>query len=202
MTRSTSCALACRVGGQSGPIDRNIARGLRPDLRGVLAHGVPNVDHRRALLIFDRGQLGCVLRRIERLGDDDRDGLADMANRVASERRAMRDHELRAAASCERRMLGHVADPLHVGGGQHRQHAGHGRGGCDIDRTDVGEGVGRADKIGLGLPGHRHVGRKTPDAAYQRVVLQAWLVRRAAFNGLRIHVGFRYGGGTLRGARL
>ena len=98
-------------------------------------------------------------------------------------------------------MLGDVADPLHVGGGQDRQHAGHGLARRRVDRADVGEGVRRADEIGMGLAGHRDVGRKAPEAAHQRIVLQARLVVRAAFNGLGIHVGFRIVRGTA-GARL
>ena len=103
----------------------------------------------------------------------------------------MRHEELRPAAAAERRMLGDVADPLHVGGGQHRQHAGHRLGRRGVDRFDVGEGVRGAHEIGLRLAGQRGVGGEASKPAHQRIILQTRLVVRAVFNSLRIHDDFR-----------
>ena len=99
-------------------------------------------------------------------------------------------------------MLGDVADPLHVGGGEHRQHAGHRLGGRGVDRADVREGMRGAHEIGLQLAGQRRVGHVAPEPAQQRIVLQAGLVRRATLDGLRIHDGFRMSGEGLCGSRL
>ena len=129
------------VGGQSRPVDRDIARRFRPDLRCALANGLAQVDNRHTLLVVDGDELGAVLRGRQRLGDHNRDRLAHMAHGRAGEGGAMRNNELLAAAANERRVLGDVADPFHVGGGQHREHAGHGLGRLGIDRTDIGKGV-------------------------------------------------------------
>ena len=123
-----------------------------------------------------------------------------MPHGFAGERRPVRDHELAAATPVERRVLRDVADPFHVGGGQHREHARHRLGGFDVDRADVRERMRRAHEIGLQLAGQRRVGRKTPEPAHQRIVLQAGLVGRAVVNGLRIHDGFRCGEGAGVGA--
>ena len=58
-----------------------------------------------------------------------------------------------------------------------------------------------ADEKGLGLAGHRDIGGKASEPAHQGIVLQAWLVVRAAFNSLRIHDDFRKWEG-MAGARL
>jgi hypothetical protein len=42
----------------------------------------------------------------------------------------------------------------------------------------------------LGLAGHRRIVRVASKPAHQWTILQARLVLRAAFNGLRIHLGF------------
>jgi hypothetical protein len=56
----------------------------------------------------------------------------------------------------------------------------------------------RAHEIRLGLLRHGRVGRVASKAAHQRIVLQARPVRRAAFNGLCFHVGFRSRAGFCR----
>ena len=88
---------------------------------------------------------------------------------------------------------------LHVGGGEHRQHAGHRLAPPRYRSTDVGEGVRRAHEIGIGLAGQRGVGRVASEPAHQWIILQAWLVLRAAINGLCIHNGFQCGEGSVRG---
>ena len=85
------------VGRQSRPVDRDIARRFRPDLRRALANGLAQVDHRRTLLVVDGDELGAVLRGRQRLGDHDRDRLAHMAHGRAGEGGAMRNDELLAA---------------------------------------------------------------------------------------------------------
>ena len=186
------------VGRQSRPVDRDIARRFRPDLRRALANGLAQVDHRRTLLVVDGDELGAVLRGRQRLGDHDRDRLAHMAHGRAGEGGAMRNNELLAAPANQRRVLGDVADPFHVGGGQHREHAGHGLGRLGIDRTDIGKGVRGTHEIGIGLAGQRVVGRVTSEAAHQRIVLQARPVLRAAIIGLCIHIGIQCRGGSGR----
>ncbi len=169
---------------QSGPVHRDVAGSLRPDLRRALAHGLAQVDRRRALLVVDGDELGGVLRGGQRLGNHHGDRLAHVPHGLAGERRTVRNDELLAAPAGERRMLGDVADPLHVGGGEHAEHAGRGLGRGRVDRADIGEGVRGTHEIGLRLAGHRRIGRIASKAAHQRIILQARLVLRAAFNGL------------------
>jgi len=169
---------------QSGPVHRDVAGSLRPHLRRALADGLAQVDRRRAFLVVDGDELGGVLRGDQRLGNHHGDRLAYMPHGLAGERRTLRNDELLPAPAGKRRMLGHVADPLHVGGREHAEHAGRGRGRGRVDRTDIGEGVRGAHEIGLGLGGHRRIGRVASKAAHQRIILQTRLVLRAAFNGL------------------
>jgi hypothetical protein len=159
-------------------------------LRRALADGLAQVDGRRALLVVDRDELGGVLRGDQRLGNDHGDRLAHVPHGLAGERGAVRNDELLPAPAGKRRMLGQVADPLHVSGREHAEHARHGLGRGGVDRADIGEGVRGAHEIGLGLAGHGSIGRVASKPAHQRTILQARLVLRAAFNGLRIHLGF------------
>ena len=125
-----------------------------------------------------------------------------MAHGRAGKRGAVRNEELLSAAAGKRRVLRHVADAFHVGGGEHADDARRGLGRGGVDRTNVGEGVRGAHEIGLGLAGQRHVRRVASQPTHQRIILQARLVARAAFSGLCVHLGFRHSRRVARGARL
>ena len=109
---------------QSGPVHRDVAGSLRPELRRAVANGLAQVDGRRALLVVDRDELGGVLRGDQRLGNDHGDRLAHMPHGLAGERGTVRKDELLAAPAGERRMQRYAADSLHVGGREHAEHAG------------------------------------------------------------------------------
>ena len=185
--------LRVRIGirSEARPIDGDVAGSLRPYLRRAGAHGFAQIDDRRALLIFHIDELGAVLRSLERLTDDHRDRLSKVPHRGCCQRRALRNNQLRAAAPAERRMLGYVADPLHVGASEHGEHAGRRAGRAGLDGADVGERMRRADEISIGLAADRHIVGEVAEAAHQRIILQAWLVERACLVRLGIHLGFR-----------
>jgi len=186
---------------ETGPIHGDVAGRLGPDLRRAGAHRLAQVDDRRAFRVIDRDQFGGVLRRGGRLGNDDRDRLAHVSHGLR-QRRTMRNDELGAAAAVKRRMLRYVADPLHVVGGEHREHARRCARGRRVDRAHIGEGARRAHEIRVGLPRQRRIGGKPSEAAHQRIVLETRCLRCAACYGRGFHVGFRMQGGNLRDARL
>ena len=123
---------------RAGPVDRDIAGSLRPDLRCARANGLAQIDRGGALLVLDGDELGGVLRGGERLGDHNGNGLAHMAHGRAGKRGAVRNDELLSAAAGKRRVLRHVADAFHVGGGEHADDARRGLGRGGVDRTNVG----------------------------------------------------------------
>ena len=179
------------VRSQAGPVDRDIAGGLGPHLRCALENGFAQVDHGRAFLVIDGDELCGVLRRGHRLGNHHRHGFAHVAHRLAGKGRAVRDDELRPAAPGKRRVLRDAADSRHLGGSEHVNDARRGLRRGRVDRPDIGERVRGAHEIRLGLLRHGRVGCVTSKAPHQRIVLQARPVRRAVFNGLCFHVGFR-----------
>ncbi len=135
------------------PVERDIARRLGPELRRLRQHRGGDIGHRIARLVIDRDKFGGVARDRLALGDDERHGLAGMADAVAGQRRTMRHDQ--PGAVRDRAGEGHVADAglRHVGGGQHRQHARQRPRRARIDAADGGEGVRRAHEHGMRLTG-------------------------------------------------
>ncbi len=169
------------------PVHRDVARSVRPDLRRLLAQRLAQIDDRVAFVVLDGDELGGVLRRRQCFRNHDRDRLPDMTRGLVRECRPERNDQLRPAASGERRMLGDVADALHVGAGQNREHAGSRRGRGGVDRLDVGEGMWRTQEIGLRLSAHGGIGHIASETAHQRIILEARLEVRAAGNGGGVH---------------
>ena len=144
-------ALVLRVLGPARPVDDEIARRLRMELR-VGLHGGVEIDHRRQFLVFHLHQLGGV----QRLGGGFRhhhgDRIADVHRRLG-ERRAERDHHLGAAAADDGRVARDAANAgrLDVLAREHRQHALGGARGVRLHRDDAGVRVRRAHEGGIGL---------------------------------------------------
>ena len=86
--RSTSLALASGSGARPGQSTAMLPGASGQTCGAPGAHGLAQVDRRRALLVVDRDELGAVLRGGQRLGDHDRDRLADVPHGLAGERRA------------------------------------------------------------------------------------------------------------------
>ena len=110
-------------------IDRVTRRDL-VNLRRALRRG--RIGHRRQDLVVDLDLLGGVLGLRQRLGDDHRDGIADMVCLALRDRRMRRHLHLRAVLGRDHPAANEIADLVrgNLGAGEHREHAGHGGGGA------------------------------------------------------------------------
>jgi hypothetical protein len=155
------------------PVDTEIARRLRVQLRFSF-HRRVEVDHRRELLVRDLHEVGGLLRGGAALGDHHRDQIADM-HRFFRQHRAERHRHLDAATAHDRRVARDAADAggLHVGGGQHRQHARRFTRLVRLHRHDAGMRMRRAHEGGIGLVLQARIVHETAAAADEGVVLDA-----------------------------
>ena len=168
--------------------DRGIGRGLVadqfdetdivgavfPHARRARFHGVGGHRHRRQGLEIDLDQFGGVIRLRHSLGDDEGDIVADPAHAVFRQDRIAR-LVLRPIAALEaaRHRQVAVAGRLHIGRGEHREHAGRGLGGGGIDRFDLGVRMLRAQHHAIGHAGQLDVVDVAPAAADQPRILEA-----------------------------
>ena len=99
------------------PADRDIARRLGPNLRRPGRGGADDVGDGVTRGVIDLDQLGRIAGFSLAPGHDERDGIANMAHAVASERGPVRRHHADAARHRDRN--GHRADAGRVesGGG-------------------------------------------------------------------------------------
>jgi len=121
------------------PVDRDIARRLGPNLRRPGRGGADDVGDGVTRGVIDLDQLGRIASLSLAPGDDERDGIANMAHAVAGERGPVRRHHAGAARYRDRN--GHRADAGRVesGGGQHREYPRRRLGGRSVDAANVGE---------------------------------------------------------------
>ena len=161
------------IGGGTRPVDGEIARRVRPNLRRARLERVAGVGHRLERLILDIDEFAGILRGKGALGDHHRHRLADMHDAVAGERRTVRQDELGAAAARHRRVPRNIADAFHVLRGENRNDAR--RVGCrrSIDTDDAGKGVRRTHEIGESLVRQRRIGDVAAEATHQCVVFDA-----------------------------
>ncbi len=135
------------------PIERDIARRLRPDERRLRLCRLGKAGNRRERGIIDSDQFGGVARRSLGLRDNQRHRLAGMARPAGRERRAVRQDQ--RLATRHRGGDRQIAEPcrLEIGRGQNREHPRLAPRLQHIDLPDVGAGMGRADKDGVGRAG-------------------------------------------------
>ena len=118
-------------------VEREIARGIRPQHRRTRRERFLDVGHGRQGVVFDRDRLGGVARGRERLRHDDGNRLAYIAHGVGRERQLQLVEDLVLGRRRERRQLdiirvvgigmvrhADVAVDGIVGAGEHREHAG------------------------------------------------------------------------------
>jgi hypothetical protein len=156
------------------PVERNVARRLREQLRRAGSDGGAQIGDRGQLLVLDLHQLGRVLRLRARLGDHQCHRLAGMQHALAGQRRAMRHLEGHPVKAGLPRRSGDAAGADDVSGCQHGEDAGGGRGGAGVDAADAGKRVRRAHEPGRRLPGLLGIGGEAALAAQQRGILDAW----------------------------
>ena len=173
---STSPGIGLGIGGRPRPVDREIARRLRPDLRRAGCERGARVGHRGERVVFDRDELGGILRGERALGDDHR-------HRPRRYARPARPRAPGGAASTS------PLPPRPVSGGWRPMlpipsmsfavntptTPGALSAARDVDADDAGESVRRAHEIGVGLVRQRNIGGVAAVAAHQNVVLHARL---------------------------
>ena len=108
------------------PHERNVVGRLVPDDRRARLARVGGRDDHGQRLEFHRHPLGGVGGVRLGVGDDERDGIADVADPLAREQRARRGERRRAVAALARAVGRHVAHAVggEVGSREHREHAG------------------------------------------------------------------------------
>ena len=91
-------------------------------------------DHRRQRLVLDLDQFGGILCLVQRLGDDERDRVPDIADAVLRQQRLRADKGRRAIAppAAHAGHQGAEPAPAQILAGQHGEHAGRGRAACRI----------------------------------------------------------------------
>ena len=114
---------------------------------------------RRQRLVVDLDQLGGVAGLRQRLGDDEGDAVADVADAVGDEQRLEGAVALRRAEILRHQRRGDGAELVgdDVGAGQHQQHAGRGLGLGDVELLDPGVGVRRQHVDAVGHAGQHDV---------------------------------------------
>ena len=115
--------------------------------------GVLGVDHDRQRLVVDDDAVGGVARGRLRVGDDERDGLADHAHLALGQDRPLRLHGVAERIRGAR----HAALEPEVRGRQHLDDARHGLGRGGVDAADDGVRVRRARERGEGHAGQLDV---------------------------------------------
>ena len=142
-------------------IDAQIGAVLLPHDRRLGHQRIRRAHDRGQRVVDDHEVLGGVHRLSERLGDDHRDRLADIADLLDGQNRVRSDQKRRAVAALERHLVWvrrhrPVRDrpqtvPYHIDAGQHRDHSRCAGGRPDIDAGDPRMRVRRAKQIGIGL---------------------------------------------------
>ena len=127
-------------------------------------------DRRRQRVPLDRNCLGGVARLRQRVGDHERERIADMAHRVPRQDRIGWNRDLGVG---ELRMARQVAEPHGIGGGEHQGHARHRAGLRRIDDAKARMRVRRTYDRRMEHPRGRQIGDIAAIAAQQRVVLLA-----------------------------
>ena len=134
------------------------------ELRRAGLEGILGIHDGRAGRIVDLDPLGGVARLIERVGDHDRDRIADMHRAADGDRGAVWQVHRAAVALLVRRHRRHGAEPVRlvVLAGQDDMHAGHLQCRAGVDAADVGMGVRRAHDGGVKLVGELEVVVEAP----------------------------------------
>ncbi len=174
----------------------DVAARLLPDERRTGRGRAPRVDHAGELLVFDRGELGGILRRFARAGDHGEHRLSRVVRLALGERRARRRRHRRAVGALEERRKRDRPDAVgrELGHGPDREHAfGIFRGG-HVHRDDARMRVRRAHE-----DEPRRVRKRAVVAEYtlplqEAIVLQALLgARGAEACGRRIELDVQVG---------
>ena len=155
------------------PVEAQIARDVVMDQRlagGGCRLGVGDHGQR---VVLDVDQLGRVLGLRERLGDHEGDVIADVADAVGAEHGPQPVGALGAVPVGQRHGAGQkvAAAGFDVRAGDHGEHARRRSGRRDVERTDPGVRLGRADDAAVGLTGDVDVVGVAPLARDEALIL-------------------------------
>jgi hypothetical protein len=167
----------CDGSGVAGGVDEGlIVRAAFPRRGGARPDRIFGGGDRGQRFVFDLDRLGGIFGLLQRLGDDESDGIAEIAHPIAGQERLRRGEGRAAVAPLARRhrALGAELAHLVVFAGQHQEHAGHRLGGFGGDGDDAGMTVGRAQHIAAHLSADLHVVDITPGAADEVGVFFPW----------------------------
>ena len=137
------------------PVERDVARGGRPQQRCAGFHRGAAVDHHVELLVVDDDPLGRILRNAARACDNHRHGVADVHGPVASEQRVIDVDGGLAVAAPHRVRLAQRRDAvrLQVAMREDRDDTGYRLRVRRVDRDDPRVRVGRAHDPRVRLAG-------------------------------------------------
>ncbi len=151
-------------------VEGDIAAVLRPNQRHARLQRRADADHMRPRLPIDRDRLGGVLGALERVGDHEGNGIADVAHLITREDRIGRHVERGVRKRDRARQQAEIG---RVGAGEHKAHPRH----CPRFRhinVKPCMGVRRAQHHRMQRATRRGIGDIAPAAAQQRVVLLAY----------------------------
>jgi hypothetical protein len=123
-------------------------------LRRSGLEGVTRRHYGRAWGVIDRHAFGAVAGAVERVGDHDRDRIADVQRAADRNRRAVRQVHRAAVTLLVGRHRRHGAEAVGaiVVSREYGEHAGHHQRGLGIDAADIGVGVRRTHDRSVKLP--------------------------------------------------
>ena len=138
------------------PVEDEIAGNVIEEQRRIGGERGAQLHHRRQLLVLDHDRFGGVARLIQAFGDDEGDGLADMAHFADRQQRPRRVVARLAVAAHQGMDTRQVAQPVgrDLGAGQHQLHAGQAPRRARVEPLDHGMGDRRAQHRG-----DRHAGQ-------------------------------------------
>ncbi len=132
--------VGCVLAAEHQPEPDIALRAIVPDLDGAILGRIFELDHRRERFVVDLHQLGRIACLGERLGDDERDPVADEAHLLGIEHGLEGAMPLGGAEVLRHQMRGEAAELFccGVGAGEHTKHAGSRLGLGYVDADDAG----------------------------------------------------------------
>jgi hypothetical protein len=179
----------CRegVGGRALFAERHLEGGIAgaPHGRRPRLERIERADHMGQRLPIDRYRLGGVFSLLDGVGDDECDGIADVADHVARQHRIGRGVDLHAFGDGD---AGQPAQFDEVGRGEHEMDAGQAARHRDIGDAKTRMGMGRAHHHRMQRADRRNVGDIAATAPDERIVFLAGdALRDAEFGRMHGH---------------
>ena len=150
------------------PVDDVASQGVVKNHRARL-EGLSRVGDGRERLPVDVDQIERVFREIAALGEHERDGLADVANSIARERRLKTRGEARPRRQAHR----NVPDRLEIASGDDGRHSRQRAGALGVDRAESRVRVRRSQHRAVQHSREAHVAGVLPAAGEQSRILLA-----------------------------